>query len=104
MKREVKKCDGNDKRKKRGHNRRGRGNHNNNMEFKKEQHVIALSSTESEYITQMHAAKEALWIRSFIIEIQGQQLGAIELHCDNQGVIVLAKDNKFHSCTKHINL
>ena len=28
MKREVKKCDGNDKGKKRGHNRRGRGNHN----------------------------------------------------------------------------
>ena len=23
---------------------------------------------------------------------------------DNQGAIALAKDNKFHSCTKHINL
>ena len=24
--------------------------------------------------------------------------------CDNQGAIALAKDNKFHACTKHINL
>ena len=70
----------------------------------KRQHVIMLSSTESEYIAQMHTAKEALWIQSFIIEIQGQQSGPIELHCDNQGVIVLAKDNKLHSCTKHIDL
>ena len=35
----------------------------------KRQHVIVLLSTESEYITQMRTAKEALWIRSFIIEI-----------------------------------
>ena len=70
----------------------------------KRQHVIALSSNESEYIAQMHAAKEALWIRSFIIKIRGQQSGPIELHCDNQGAIPLAKDNKFHSCTKHIYL
>jgi exoribonuclease II len=27
------------------------------------QNVIALSSTEAEYIAQMHAAKEALWLR-----------------------------------------
>jgi len=26
------------------------------------------------------------------------------VHCDNQGAIALAKDNKFHSCTKHIDL
>jgi len=26
------------------------------------------------------------------------------INCDNQGVIALAKDNKFHSHTKHINL
>ena len=52
----------------------------------------------------MHAAKEALWIRSLIVEIQGQQSGPIKLHCDNQGAIALAKDNKFYSRTKHIDL
>ena len=70
----------------------------------KKQHIIALSSTESEYIAQTHAAKEALWLRNFIDEIWGQQNKPVELHCDNQGAIALVKDNKFHSCMKHIDL
>ena len=28
----------------------------------------------------------------------------IGINCDNQGAIVLTKDNKFHSWTKHIDL
>ena len=28
----------------------------------------------------------------------------MKVNCDNQGAIVLVKDNKFHSCIKHINL
>ena len=35
----------------------------------KKQHIIALSSTEVEYIAQTHAAKEALWLRGFLAEI-----------------------------------
>ena len=70
----------------------------------KKQHIIALSSTESEYIAQTHAVKEALWLWSFINEIQGQQNEPVELHWDNQGDIVLAKDNKYHSWMKHIDL
>ena len=34
----------------------------------KKQHIIALLSTEAKYIMQMHAVKEALWIRMFIGE------------------------------------
>ena len=26
------------------------------------------------------------------------------INCDYQGAIALAKDNKFHACTKHINV
>ena len=70
----------------------------------KKQHIIALSSMESEYIAQMHTVKEALWLRSFIDEIQGPHERIIAINCNNQGVITLAKDNKFHSWTKHINL
>ena len=36
----------------------------------KKQHVVALSSTEAEYITQTHAAKEALWLCSFLQELR----------------------------------
>ena len=70
----------------------------------KKQHIIALSSMELEYIAQMHATKEALWLRSFINEIQGLHKRIIVINCNNQGAITLAKDNKFHSQTKHIDL
>ena len=70
----------------------------------KKQYIIALSSTEAEYIAQTHAAKEALWLRSFIDEVRGTGGGPITINCDNQGAIALAKDNKFHSRTKHIDL
>jgi hypothetical protein len=71
----------------------------------KKQHVIALSSTEAEYIAQTHAAKEALWIRTFVGEFRdGFGSLPILINCDNQGAIALAKDNKFHARTKHIDL
>ena len=66
--------------------------------------MVALSSTEAEYIAQTHTAKEALWLRSFVDKIRGPRGELIGIKCDNQGVIALAKDNKFHSHTKHIDL
>jgi len=70
----------------------------------KKQHIVVLSSTEAEYIAQTHAAKEALWLQSFIDEMRGPQDRPITINCDNQGAISLAKDNKYHSRTKHIDL
>jgi len=70
----------------------------------KKQYIIALSSTEAEYIAQTHAAKELLWLRTFIGEINEKFGNPITLNCDNQGAIALAKDNKFHARTKHIDI
>ena len=70
----------------------------------KKQYIIALSSTEAEYIAQTHAAKEALWLRSFVDEVRGGGEQPMTINCDNQGAIALAKDNKFHSRTKHIDI
>ena len=70
----------------------------------KKQHVVVLSSTEAEYITQTHAAKEALWLHSFLRELRSTPDDPLILNCDNQGAIALAKDNKFHACTKHIDV
>jgi hypothetical protein len=52
----------------------------------------------------MHAAKEVIWLQGFISKIQGTEKGRLTISCDNQGAIALSKDNKFHSCTKHIDL
>jgi hypothetical protein len=70
----------------------------------KKQQVIALSTVEAEYIAQAHAAKEALWLRSFVSEIRNEPARAITINSDNQGAIALAKDNKFHARTKHIDV
>ena len=70
------------------------------MELQK-QGLVSLSSTEAEYIAQTHAAKEGIWLRSFM---KGREEKLLTISCDNQGAIALAKDNKFHARTKHIDL
>ena len=70
----------------------------------KKQSIVSLSSTEAKYVAQMHAAKEGIWLKSFISEIHGRNEKPFTISCDNQGAIALAKDNKFHARTKHIDL
>jgi hypothetical protein len=70
----------------------------------KKQAIVALSSTEAEYIAETHAAKEALWLKTFINKVNGGIDGPLTLVADNQGVIALAKDNKLYLRTKHIDL
>ena len=62
----------------------------------KKQNVITLSSTETEYVTKTHAAKEGIWLKRFVKEITGEKKGPLTIMADNQGAIALAKDNKFH--------
>ena len=52
----------------------------------------------------MHMAKEVLWLHSFLQELHSAPDDPLILNCDNQGAIALAKDNKFHVCTKHIDV
>ena len=61
-------------------------------------------STEAEYVAQTHAAKEGIWLRSFMKEIRGGEEKLLTISCNNQGAIALAKDNKSHARMKHINL
>jgi hypothetical protein len=70
----------------------------------KKQAIVALSSTEAEYVAQTHAAKELIWLRTIIGELNSPFENPTTLHCDNQGAIALAKDNKFHARTKHIDI
>jgi hypothetical protein len=45
-----------------------------------------------------------MWLRTFISKITGQGSGPLTIMGDNQGAIVLVKDNKFHLRIKHIDL
>ena len=70
----------------------------------KRQDIVALSTTEAEYVAATHAAKEALWLRSFIGEVFGPIERPMTLLSDNQSAIALTKDNQFHARSKHIDI
>jgi hypothetical protein len=70
----------------------------------KKQGIIMLSSTEAEYVAETHASKEGIWLKTFVKELTGLKIEPLTIKADNQGAIALAKDNKFHARTKHIDL
>ncbi|GJR40446.1 retrotransposon protein, putative, ty1-copia subclass [Tanacetum coccineum] len=67
------------------------------------QHVVALSTTEAEYMVLTEAAKEAIWLKGLLEEL-GVELNTVAVNCDNQGVIHLSRNHVFHERTKHINV
>nr|VWO99127.1 Uncharacterized protein [Ganoderma boninense] len=70
----------------------------------KQQNVVALSSTEAEYIGITHAAKEAIWLRTLLADLVHPDFAtlAVRLYSDNKGAMDLARNNAFHARTKHI--
>ena len=70
----------------------------------KKQPIIALSSTEAEYIAANLAVQEAIWLRSLLNDFGFVQKQPTNINEDNQGVIALCKNPKFHSRTKHIDI
>jgi hypothetical protein len=70
----------------------------------KQQEIVSLSTTESEYIAAMHAAKEALWLRSLIAELFTPLVEPITVFSNNQSAIALTQDHQYHTCTKHIDV
>ena len=70
----------------------------------KRQDTVSLSTTEAEYIALTHAAKEAIWLKNIIGELFGTIPHPIQLYSDNQSAIALAKDDRYHAHTKHIDI
>ncbi|KAL4384756.1 hypothetical protein GQ457_15G014670 [Hibiscus cannabinus] len=67
------------------------------------QPIVALSTTEAEYMAVAEAAKEALWLIGLVKEL-GLEQGGVQLHCDSQSAIHLAKNQVYHARTKHIDV
>jgi hypothetical protein len=68
------------------------------------QTIIALSTTEAEYIALTAVIHEILYLQALIVELYEPVIPPIPIYCDNQGAVALTSNNKFHACTKHINL
>ena len=67
------------------------------------QATIALSTTEAEYMAAKEAIKEAIWLLGLTDDL-GIGQDQVHVMCDSQSAIHLAKNQVYHSRTKHIDV
>ncbi|KAJ4744212.1 Transposon Ty1-GR1 Gag-Pol polyprotein [Rhynchospora pubera] len=68
------------------------------------QDTTADSVTEAEYLAAGEAAKEAVWIKEFLTELEvvPSISGPVDIYCDNTGAIAQSKEPRSHQKTRHI--
>ncbi|CAM8998933.1 unnamed protein product [Rhodiola kirilowii] len=78
--------------------------HGNCVSWKSQlQSVVALSSTEAEYIAATEAAKEAIWLKGLLSEIE--QCSYVPLiYSDSMSALHLCRDTVYHERSKHIDV
>ena len=68
------------------------------------QTCVADSTTEAKYVAASEAAKEAVWLKKFLMDLHvipsADQL--ITLYCDNSGAVAQSKEPRYHKKQKHI--
>jgi hypothetical protein len=62
------------------------------------------STKEAEYIATSESAKEGVWIRKFLIELDvfPNASSPLNVYCDNNGAIAQDKEPRNHQKSKHI--
>ncbi|GJV52366.1 gag-pol polyprotein [Tanacetum coccineum] len=65
------------------------------------QTIVAISTTESEYVVGTQVNKEVVWLKMLLEELKHKQ-EKITLIYDNQSALYLARNPTFHLKTKHI--
>jgi hypothetical protein len=63
--------------------------------------IVALCTTEAEYVVASHVFKEEVWLNGLFGEF-GRMQDKVMLLCDSQSAIHLAKNPTYHSKKKHI--
>ncbi|GJV36665.1 retrovirus-related pol polyprotein from transposon TNT 1-94 [Tanacetum coccineum] len=71
--------------------------------FYKKQTVLAISTTEAEYVSARKACQQALWMKQALVDYD-ISLDDIPVLCDNKCTIDLSKNPVLHSRTKHIEI
>ncbi|XP_075104163.1 secreted RxLR effector protein 161-like [Nicotiana tabacum] len=68
------------------------------------QSCVADSTMEAEYVAASEAAKEAIWLRNFLKELNvvPSVQAPIVLYCDNSGAVAISKEPRSHERSKHI--
>lgn len=70
----------------------------------KKQEVVALSSTEVEYIALCSICCQGIWLQRILNDCGVKQEGPIYICCDNKSCIAMAKNPVMHGKTKHIDV
>ena len=70
----------------------------------KKQHVVARSSTESEFRKVAQGICEGIWLDRLLKDLKIATSGPIHLMCDNQSAIAIAKNPVHHDRTKHVEI
>ncbi len=68
------------------------------------QKIVALSSTEAEYIALSTTVQDAIWINQLSSELGMTQGTPMKIFCDNQSTIKLAENSGYKPRTKHIDV
>lgn len=84
----------------------------------KKQPIITMSSVEAEYVALTFLAKDVIWARKLLAELEKfvsispdeptrvcyKPSDPTTVFCDNQGAITLSKNSTYHARTKHIDI
>lgn len=70
----------------------------------KKQSMVALSSTESEYVAAAAAAQEVTWLRALLLDCGVPAGPPTTLQCDNQAAKALSETARVSRRSKHINV
>ncbi|CAI7843587.1 unnamed protein product, partial [Closterium sp. NIES-53] len=70
----------------------------------KRQPVVALSTTESEYISLCQCIQEGVWLKRLFGEFGQDLAGGVPVFVDNQSAIALAQNACLHGRTKHMQV
>src|SRR5882757_8099098 len=68
------------------------------------QSIVALSTTEAEYIAAVSAGKEIHWMRNILLEMEFSASTPSVLRIDNQSTISVAKRHEHHGRMKQLDL
>ena len=68
----------------------------------KKKSMVALLSTQAEYVALSEAECEACWLQNLFKELGYPQEEPILIKGDNDSSILMAKNQQFHNHSKHI--
>nr|GEW34838.1 retrovirus-related Pol polyprotein from transposon TNT 1-94 [Tanacetum cinerariifolium] len=70
----------------------------------KKQTLVALSSTETEYVAAAAASCQVVWLRRILSDLGHEQVHPTSIKRDNKSAVMLARNPILHNRTKHIEI